>query len=398
MARQLHKLTARSVEALNEPGRHSDGGGLYLVVNKGGSKQWAYLYRQDGKLREMGLGGVPAVGLKQARTLAQQARDQRAAGLDPISEKKQARETRNAKQGGTFGAFAEDWVPQFTATMRNAKHQDQWLSTLRTYAAPIWNTPLDEVTTDDVLAILKPIWLEKNETASRVRMRIEKVFDAARARKLVAGENPARWKGQLQALLPPRQKLQRGHFEALDYRKLPDVMAALCEKDALSAPALRFLILTAARSGEVRGATWEEVDLANGLWVIPAARMKAGKGHRVPLSEPAMSILQDLHESRVSPLVFPGRSLKAPMSDMTLAKMFRSVLAEEDKAATVHGLRSSFRDWCAEETNTPREIAEAALAHAVGNEVERAYRRGDALEKRRGLMERWAGFCVKHAK
>jgi integrase len=260
--------------------------------------------------------------------------------------------------------------------------------TLRNYAAPLRDKPIDAVDTESVLSILQPLWQSVPETASRLRSRIEAVLDAAKAQGHRHGENPARWRGHLDKLLPKRQKLSRGHHAALPYSQVPAFVASLCEREAVAALALEFTILTAARSGEVLGTHWPELDLEAKVWTIPAMRMKAGKEHRVPLSARAGTIIQRLAEVRTSDFVFPGQRSGKPLSGMAMEMVLRRMKAD----VTVHGFRSSFRDWCGEETHFPREIAEAALAHSVGNEVEVAYRRGDALEKRRGLMEAWADF------
>lgn len=385
MAKAVQRLSARTVQSLKTPGRHADGAGLYLVVDKSGAKRWVFLYRSVGKLREMGLGGLNAVSLSQARQLAQEARSQVAAGLDPIAEKAKAR--ADAVPIPTFGAFADTFLTDIEQGFRNEKHRKQWRMTLTRYAAPIAHVPVDEVSTDQVLSILSPIWLTRHETASRLRGRIERVLDAAKARGLRSGENPARWRGHLSLLLPAKAKLQRGHHAALPYPEAPDFFARLRENTSVSALGLQFLILTAARTGEVRLATWDEIDLNAGIWSISAGRMKAGREHRVPLSQAACDVLDKVRDHGMGPFIFPGSKRNRPLSEMAFAMLLRR-LGRED--ITVHGFRSTFRDWAAEQTNTPREIAEAALAHVVGDATERAYRRGDALEKRRELMSDWA--------
>ena len=272
---------------------------------------------------------------------------------------------------------------------RNDKHTAQWASTLRTDAASLADKGLDEITTEDVLAVLKPIWLTKNETASRVRGRIERVLDAAKARGLRTGENPARWRGHLANLLPKRQKLQRGHHAAMPYRDVPGFLNLLRVSDGVSARALEFLILSASRSGEVLGAQWPEIDRDGKVWTVPGGRMKAGREHRVPLTNRMLKILDEMELIRSGPFIFPGQKRGRPLSGMAMEMLLRRMKIEN---ATVHGFRSAFRDWAAEETSFPREVAEAALAHIVGDATERAYRRGDALEKRRMLMDAWADF------
>lgn len=386
MARTFKRLSARSVSSIFRPGRHADGDGLYLVVDRSGAKRWVFLTRRGGKQREIGLGGLTRVSLAAARTKADEVRRQLADGLDPIVERKRARAAASAKP--TFGAFWREVVPSIVLEFRNPKHRAQWSSTLASYAAALEDRPIDEITTDEVLDVLRPIWTSKPETASRLRGRLERIFDAARTRGLRSGENPARWRGHLATVLPKRIRLARGHHAALPYQRVPAFMARLKEMDAISAQALQFCILTASRSGEVYGAAWDEVDFERQLWTVPATRMKAGRPHRVPLSDAAIQILSALSKRRASSLVFPGQKPGRSMSNMAMAMTLRRL----EPSVTVHGFRSSFRDWAAEQTDVPGEIAEAALAHTIGDATERAYRRGDALEKRRVLMEAWAEF------
>lgn len=390
MARQVDKLTARTVATLKTPGRHSDGAGLYLVVDKSGAKRWVFIYRERGtsRLREMGLGSTLAVSLAKARELAAAARALLADGLDPIAAR-----AVEASTVPTFGDYADKYVDTIAPSLRNAKHVHQWRVTLREYAAPLRSRPLDEITTADVLAVLQPIWTTKNETASRLRGRIERVLDAAKVEGLRTGENPALWRGHLSHVLPKRQRLARGHHPAMPYHDVPAFMAKLRGRKAVSARALEFTILTAARSGETFGATWREIDMKAGLWTIPDVRMKAGKAHRVPLSGRAMSILKEMAKAGTDPdrFVFPGTKAGAGLSNMALDMSLRRLGGED---YTVHGFRSSFRDWAGDETHFPREIIETALAHQLGDRVEAAYRRGDALEKRRELMDAWAAYCA----
>jgi integrase len=285
----------------------------------------------------------------------------------------------------TFGAFADQLVPELAKGFRNDKHIAQWSSTLRTYAAPLRSKPIAEITTDDVLAVLQPIWTTKSETASRVRGRIERVLDAARARGLREGENPARWRGHLDHLLPKRKRLTRGHHAALPFQQVPDFVAQLRQRDAIAARALEFVILTAARSGEVLGARWSEIDRQARIWTVPGERMKAGVEHRVPLVDRALEILDEVEKLRRGEFIFPSFRADKPLSNMA----FDALMTRMGVRATTYGFRSSFRDWAGETTTFPREVAEAALAHAVGDATERAYRRGDALEKRRALMKAW---------
>lgn len=386
MARSLNKLTARSVATLPK-GRYSDGGGLYLVVDEGGARRWAFIFRWKGKQPVMGLGPVKSVPLARARELAAEARASVAAGVNPIEKRRDAEAERKTV---TFGEFADAFVATKEAGWRNAKHRAQWAMTLRHYAAPLRLTKLDEIGVDDVLGVLTPIWQAKPETASRLRGRIERVLDAARVKGLRSGENPARWRGHLEAILPKAKKLSRGHHAAMTYEALPAFIERLRERPAIAALALEFAILTATRTSEALGAQWAEIDLEARLWSIPGVRMKAGKEHRIPLSERAHAILSEAEKLRVGAFVFSGQRLGKPLSNMAFLMLLRR-MGHGD--LTAHGFRSTFRDWCGEATSFPREIAEAALAHAVGDLTERSYRRLDALEKRREMMSAWARFC-----
>ena len=383
MARKLLRLNARSAATLKKPGRHADGGGLYLVVNKGGSKQWVFLFRFGGRLREMGLGGVSAVSLAEARKLAEACRAKVAKGINPIE----------ARQGElfvpTFGECVDEFLASMSCQWRNERHRAQWKMTLTKYTAEIRSMPVNSIETEDVLGVLRPLWRRIPETAFRLRGRIERVLDAARAKGLRSGENPARWRGHLDALLPARQKLTRGHHSAMAYQDVPGFIMGLRESNGVAALAIEFCVLTAARSGEVLGARWSEIDLAARVWTVPTSRTKTGREHRVPISSRAFSILEQVADIRTSDLVFPGQKHGRPLSATTLKNLLRRM----EVRITLHGFRSSFRDWCGETTGFPREIAEAALAHVVGDMTERAYRRGDALEKRRKMMDAWARYC-----
>jgi hypothetical protein len=336
----------------------------------------------------MGLGGFPDVSLADAR----EARDLWAAevkaGRDPIS----TRDTQKVTLAGipTFGQMADEFIEAKAGEWRNDKHRAQWVMTLRDYAAPIRNHPVDKITTEDVLSVLKPLWFKRPETASRLRGRIEHILDAARAKGYREGVNPALWRGHLDKLLPKRLKLSRGHHAAMPYEQVADFVGKLRDRKAMAALALEFLILTAARSGEVLNARWAEIDFASRVWTVPPERMKAGRIHRVPLSTRTNDILKALDECRTSDFVFTGQKPNRPLSGMALEMALRRMKIQ---GVTPHGFRSSFRDWCGNETNFSREIAEAALAHVVGDETERAYRRGDALERRRELMQAWADYC-----
>lgn len=381
MGREINRLSARRVATLTEPGRHADGGNLYLVVDPSGAKRWVFLYRFAGKRREMGLGPLNAVPLLTARERAAEARASVAAGIDPITAKE--RPTAPAK---TFGDVAEAYMADRQATWRNEQHRWQWRQTLEKQAADVWAKPVANVTTEDVLAVLRPIWHVKSETARRLRGRIERVLDSAIAQKLRPNDNPARWKGHLDAVLPRTSKLQRGHHPALPYAQLPAFFVDLSARSAPAAAALRFVILTAARSGEVRGMTWAEV--GNDVWTVPAERMKGRRVHRVPLSTAALAALPARGEPHE--LVFPSATGRK-QSDMAFNMLLRRM---KHLDISTHGFRSTFRDWVDAETDFPGDLAEAALAHLVGDETERAYRRGDALEKRRHLMEAWARFVA----
>lgn len=388
MAREINKLSARGVASIKEPGRYSDGGNLYLVVDESGAKRWLFMFRWQGKLKEMGLGGLSSVTLGDARERAAEARKLVAAGRNPIEAKKAAKAA--AAGAITFGEFADQLIDDIQQGFRNEKHRWQWQHTLEVYASALRPLNIAEIGTEEVLKVLRPLWLTKQETASRLRGRIERVLDAAKAKGLRTGENPARWRGHLDNLLPRRQKLQRGHHPALPYKEAPAFITELRKREAIAALALEFTILTAARTGEVIGATWEEVDRPQRLWVVPAARMKAGKEHRIPLADRALAILDEVEKARTGDFLFPGSRKGEPLSNMAMAMLLKVRMKRPD--ITVHGFRSSFRDWAGECTDFPREVAEAALAHIVGNEVERAYRRGDALEKRRQLMSAWEAF------
>jgi integrase len=376
------RLTARKVETA-KPGKYSDGGNLYLIVSSSGTRKWVLRFTWRGKAREMGLGSATTVSLADAREKAARACRMIAQDIDPIHERK--------RSGGvpTFGEMADQVRESLSAGFRNEKHKAQWKSTLATYAAPLKDRPVDTIGTDDVLAILRPIWTAKAETASRVRGRIEKVLDAAKAKGYRQGENPARWRGHLDHLLPKQSKLTRGHHAAMPYEHVAAFVGRLRESGGLAAQALELCILTAARSGEILGMRWSEVDLEKHIWIIPANRMKAGREHRVPLSARAVAILRKLHEVRSGDFVFLGQRHHRPLSNMAIFMMLRRMKAD----TTVHGFRSSFRDWAGNETSYPRDVIETALAHVIGDKSEQAYRRSDALEKRRKLMEAWAAYC-----
>jgi len=392
--RAMNKLSARRVETEKRPGRHSDGNNLYLVVDPSGAKRWVFIYRWkrpgtpgSGKLREMGLGSLRAIDLKRARDLAAEAVKALGAGQDPIS----ARQALRARP--TFGEAADQWIKDNAGGIRSDKSLARWKRALEGYAAPIRPLRVDAVSTEDVLIVLKPIWSTRAETAKMLRGYIEQVLNAAKAQGWRSGENPARWTGHLDQLLSKTARLSRGHHKAMPYEAVPDLMRALAARNANAAHALRFLILTAGRSGEIRGARWNEVDLVAETWTIPRERMKAGKEHRVPLSKPAVAILEEmqLQATETDAFVFPGQKAGRPLSDMAFKKLMDRIGVTD---ATTHGFRSAFRDWAGDKTSYPRELAEQALAHRIGDQAEQAYRRLDALERRRGMMAEWAHHCL----
>jgi integrase len=395
MARILGRLTALKVARASKPGMHPDGGGLYLQVTGAGAKSWVYRFSLRSKSREMGLGSLSAVSLVDARAKAAECRRLRQEGVDPIDARKVSRAqfAFDAAKALTFKDAASAYIASHRAGWRNQKHAAQWASTLKTYAEPIiGSVSVQAIDTALVLKVLEPIWTTKPETAGRVRGRMESVFDWATTRGYRKGENPARWRGHLDNLLPARSKVRAiKHHAALPYGELPEFITALREQEGVAARALEFTILTAARTGETTGASRAEINPAAKVWTIPAARMKAGREHRVPLPPRALTIIDDVVTTDTK-FVFPGGKLGKPLSNMAMT----SVLRRMDRGdITVHGFRSTFRDWAAERTNYPREVVEMALAHAIGDKVEAAYRRGDLFEKRRRLMSEWANYCAR---
>ncbi len=388
------EMGALEVSRITRRGMNFVGGvaGLGLNVNGCGSRSWIFRARIAGVRRDMGLGGYPDVTLAQARELARVARSKIRAGVDPIEEARSARSALIAARMSavTFSKAVTQYLEAHEAGWRNPKHRQQWENTLTTYAGPkIGQMLVRDIELPHVLSVLEPIWREKTETASRLRGRMESVLDWATARGYRSGLNPARWKGHLDKLLPaPGRIAKTDHHRSLPYQDMPTFFTQLCQQEGTGARALQFVILTAARSGEVRGATWEEFDLSAGKWTIPASRMKAKKEHRVALSAQAVTLLKAQQELRVSEFVFPSTKEDAMLSDMTLTAVLRRMKVD----AVPHGFRSTFRNWAAEKTEYPREIAELALAHTVGSEVERAYLRTDMFEKRRSLMQDWADF------
>ncbi len=386
MARSLHKLTARGVAALAEDGRYSDGGGLYLVIADAGQrKRWVYRFNFRGKLREMGLGSPRDVSLAEAREKAAAARTLVAQGKDPILER--TAQQQAASRIPTFGELVEEVLKGRDTAFKNDKHRAQWRMTLTVHAAPLANKPVDTITTQDVMSVLQPLWSKVPETASRLRGRIEFVLDTALTQGFRRDANPARWRGHLSILLPPAKKLARGHHAALPFASMPAFMARLRRVQGIGARALEFTILTAARSKETLEARWSEFDFDKKIWTVPASRMKAGREHRVVLSDAACKVLDQVKPlRRKDDFVFPGQKFGRPASSMTMAMQLKRMKI----AATVHGFRSTFRDWVADETDFEEWVAEAALAHQTGDATERAYKRSDAFKKRQALMDAWA--------
>lgn len=397
--RSYSRLSSLGFAKLFAVGRHCDGGGLYLQVSKEGTRSWIFRYQFEGRVRDMGLGSALVIGLADARDFATECRRLLARGLDPIEERLRKRREKAIEAAGalSFKACAEELIEAKRPSWRSAKHAAQWLSTLQAYAFPHFGSlPVSAVDTSLVLKALTPIWNVKNETAVRVRERIEAVLDAARARGARNGENPARWKGHLETLLPSPSKVKKvRHQPALPYSEIAQFMELIRKQQSTAALAMELLILTATRTSETINARWEEFDLDAGIWAIPASRIKAGKEHRIPLSEPAKRLLEKLHACQTSEFVFPGRRQGKPLSNMALLKLLERMGFDH---ITTHGFRSTFRDWAAELTNFPREVAEMALSHAIENKVEAAYRRGGLFDKRSKLMAAWASYCEKTSK
>ena len=393
MAHKLNKLTARTVATVSKPGLYADGGGLYLRVGRGGARNWCLRFMLAGKAREMGLGGLSKVSLAEARKKATEHRLHLADKVDPIERRKAESSARKieAARAMTFEQCAEAYIAAHRAGWRNPKHAGQWGMTLTNYAGPVMGAlPVQAIDTALVMKVIEPLWTIKPETASRLRGRIERVLDWAKVRGYRDGENPARWRGYLDHQLPARGKVRRvKHHAALHYAELPGFMVALREQQGVAARALEFTILTAARTGEVIGARWCEIDFANRVWTIPGDRMKGGREHRIPLSKPALAVLEHMWEQD-GELIFPGLKPGKPLSNMAMLILLARVGRGD---VTVHGFRSTFRDWAAERTTFAREVAEMALAHAIPDAVEAAYRRGDLFDKRRRLMDAWAAYC-----
>lgn len=395
MPKKAKELTALEVSRLEDPGKHNVGSGIYLEI-KGGSKSWILRTTVGGKRRSIGLGSYPFVTLAQARDQAREHKKAIAKGIDPIEQKKAAKSALAALQAKevTFEQCAHRYLDTHAQSWKNLKHTQNWIRSLELYAFPhIGSLLVRDIEQPQILNLLKPIWTTKTDTAQRVRNRIEAVLDYAVASGYMQGENPARWKGRLDKLLPAPSKIQKvQHHEALPIDQMPEFVRKLSVNPSQSDQCLLLLILTATRSGEVREAQWEEIDLEAKLWTIPAERMKAGKEHQIPLSDEAITLLLNLPRVLGTPYLFPSTKGK-PFSDMTLSMRMRRMGC----TAVPHGFRSTFRDWAGDRTNYPRDIAEAALAHTLGNRVEVAYRRSTALEKRRKMMQEWAHFICSEA-
>ena len=410
MARSLERLTALQVRRIDSPGLHADGGGLYLQLKGEAGRSWVFRYRNGKQIKCMGLGPVHSVSLSAARELARKARELRAAGLDPLEERRKVEvaEVLEAAKSLTFDEAVDAYIEANQVAWRNDKHRQQWKNSLTAYASPkIGKLPIHEVETRHVRSVLEPIWATKTETASRVRGRIESVLDWATVLKHRTGDNPARWTGHLDQILPAKGKVKTvRHHAALPYAELPKFMARLRKVGGVAARALEFAILTCARSGEVFGADWGEVDLAKKVWVVPAERMKAKREHRIPLSQPAIAILEEMRErwqavearrwrgkrSADAPVepsgpVFFGQKAGKGLSNMAMLKVIKKL---GHAGLTTHGFRSTFSDWASETTNYPTEMVEMALAHVIASKVEAAYRRGDMFAKRHAMMADWA--------
>jgi integrase len=393
MARKLGRLKAAQIDRL-PPGRHHDGGGLYLVVGKTTGRSWIFRFRKDHKLHDYGLGPAHTVGLALARKKATECRLQLYNGGDPVASRKTARleKVMAAAKALTFETAADQYIDSHAAGWRDGRSEAQWRQSLRDHVFPhVGTLPVNGIDTGLVLKVLQPIWTTKPETASRVRGRIESILAWATTRGYRFGENPARWRGHLDNLLPSPAKVRSiEHHPALPYAEIGSFMADLRQQSSIAARALEFLVLTASRSGEVLGARWDEINFTDRVWIIPGTRMKTAKEHRVPLSDAAMAIVEQMAELRTNDFVFPGMR-GGPLGQMSLRQVMAAV---GHNGYSVHGFRSSFRDWAAERTTTSFEVAEAALAHQVGNAVQRAYQRGDLFEKRRRLMEAWESYCA----
>lgn len=393
-SRSIHRLSALRVARLTGPGYYCDGGGLYLQVSPARARSWVYRFRHEGRLREMGLGGLRRVSLADAREHAQRCRRQLGNGLDPIEERRRERSQRAAQlaRTKTFDECTTAYINANRAGWKNEKHVAQWESTLATYASPfIGSLSVRDIDTTHIVSVLERIWEAKPETASRVRGRVEAVLDWAKAHRYRDDENPARWKGHLDKVLPARTRVRKvRHHAALPYAEVAAFIKTLRVQEGLAARALELAVLTAARTNEVIGARQSEFDLEAGMWTVPAERMKAQRAHRVPLSAAAVGLVRRLLGDTDTKLLFPGGKKEKPLSNMAMLTVLRRMKCD---GLTVHGFRSTFRDWAAECTTYPNEMAEMALAHTVDDKVEAAYRRGDMFQRRRQMMDDWAMWC-----
>jgi integrase len=395
----MKKLTTVALSKIQKPGRYAVGDGAYLQITGHNGRSWIFRFQRDGRARHVGLGSTELVSLAEARAKASGYRKLLLEGIDPIESRDAARQRARLESARavTFRECAERYVASHEAAWRNEVHRKQWSSTLATYVYPILGVlPVHAVDTALVTEVLEPIWATKPETAGRVRGRIESVLDWAKARGYRDGENPARWRGHLDKLLPNRRKVRRPkHHAALPYADLPAFMEELRARESISARSLEFTILTAARTGETIGATLDEINFAEKTWTVPASRMKACQEHRVPLCDRALEILRSLPQEKGNPFLFVGGRSGRALSNMAMLELLRGMVQSD---VTVHGFRSTFRDWAAERTNHPNHVVEMALAHAISGDVEAAYRRGDLFEKRRRLMKDWTNYCAQSAR
>lgn len=394
MARQINKLSSLKARNLKEPGWFPDGRGLYLQISKTGSKSWVYRYETRGKERRCGLGSYLDVSLEGARKAAERCRQLRLEQIDPIEHKRKIEADKRLEEarGLTFKECATAFIDSHKAGWKNPKHEMYWRNTLEAYAYPvIGELSVQAIDTGLVMKVIEPIWFNKTETASRVRQRIENILDWAKVRGYRVGENPALWRGHIERLLPKRSKVQKvEHFKAMPYAEIPDYFRHLRKTDTLAAKALAFTILTVSRTSEARGTLKAEINEKEQVWNIPGERMKPGRPHRVPLNKECLKILKEAEAYQRDNFVFPALRKEKPISDAALLKLVKQTHPD----LTVHGFRSTFRDWCAEMTAYPRELAESALAHTLKDKTEAAYQRGDMLEKRRKLMDAWADYCL----
>lgn len=394
MPRSANKLSALKIKNLNTPGYYGDGLGLWLQVSKFGTKSWVFRFERDKKRHEMGLGPLNTISLAEARTRAAELRKLLVDGIDPLFKRREQQTAARLERARamTFQEAADEYIRVHSSGWRNPKHADQWRNTIRDYCSPIFGSvPVQQVDTELVRKALAKIWTDKNETAVRLRGRIERILNWATVSGLRGGENPARWKGHLEHLLPNISREDRVvHHAALPYQQIGKFMESLRATEGVAARALEFLILTAARTGEVIGAKWAEIDETNRVWTVPPERMKAKKEHRVPLSEQAWTIIQDMKRRAAGDYVFPSRVQNKPLSNMAMLAVLKRM---ERTDLTAHGFRSTFRDWASEATPYPHQVQEMALAHTIENKVEAAYRRGDLFEKRTRMMADWAAYC-----